>query len=168
MKQSIIVLLLILLFTSAFSSESNYSAKNIENKFRQLLPKEIVYTEVPRGLIISVEENILFEDCQTEIKPSSLVMLNNIAKVLKELPNYCVIENHIEQTCGNELENWELSMIRSANIVDYLIKNNKLPHEQLFDVGYGEYMPFDENINTDKKGFNNRVDFVIINYEAKR
>ena len=169
MKASeILILVTILLITSGYSATPDISAEQIEKSFRKLLPKEATYTKVPRGLIISIDENILFNECSPYIKESSLKILDNIATILKSLTNYCVIENHIEQSCKNEIENWELSMIRSANIADYLLKYNQIPHEQLFDIGYGEYMPFNENLNNETIELGNRVDFVILNYEAKR
>ena len=85
------------------------------------------------------------------------------------MPNFCVIEDHLQKNiCNNGLENWELSMMRSANIVDYLLKCGKVPQEQLFDIGYGEFMPFKDNVNPDINGLNNRLDFIIIDYSAKR
>ena len=59
-------------------------------------------------------------------------------------------------------------MIRAANIAEYLVKYKDIPTEKIFDIGFGETMPFNDNVAPDKKGFNNRIDFVIIDYEAKR
>lgn len=165
MKLSVILLLVSILFlTSGYSTTSDIRIDEIEQKFKKLLPNETVFTKVPRGLIISFDENLLFDGCNPNVNESSLKILDDIATVLKELPNYCVIENHITHNCGKNIKNWELSMIRSANITDYLLKHNKISPEQLFDIGFGEYMPFKE---IEYIG-NNRVDFVIINYEAKR
>ena len=44
----------------------------------------------------------------------------------------------------------------------------KVPFEKVFPMGFGELMPFKDNVSNNKKGFDNRVDFVIIEYEAKR
>ena len=142
---------------------------DIQKSFTNNLPKGVVYTQVPRGLIISVDEKIFFEDCDDKINSESLHILDKIAWLLKKLPNYCVIEDHLQkEVCNDGLENWELSMMRASNIVEYLVKHQKVPQEQLFDIGYGEYMPFKDNVNPEINGLNNRVDFVIIDYTAKR
>ena len=141
---------------------------DIENLFKKELADDVIYSSVPRGLIISIDENTLFDGCDTEIKPESLHILNRISEILKKIKNYCVIENHTQDICTNELEEWEISMIRAGNIVDYMIKNNSVRPEQIFDIGYGENMPLNEGINQKAKAFNNRVDFVILNYETSR
>ena len=163
-----VLLLLISIFTTGYSSESDITSNTIKKIFQKNLPEETIYTEVPRGLIISLDESILFKECETGIKKSALYILDNIAEALKGLPNYCVIENHIGTVCDETIANWELAMVRSANISEYFTKYNKIPHEQLFDIGYGEFMPIDETLNSKTKNLTNRIDFVIINYDTKR
>lgn len=165
---SVVLLLLLLVLTTGFSDKSDITSNAIKKRFQKKLPKEAVYTEVPRGLIISLDENVLFTDCNAKIKKNSLFILDDIAILLKELPNYCVIENHTENICDDNIANWELAMMRSANISEYFTKFQNVSTEQLFDIGYGEYMPFDEYLNPDAKNLKNRIDFVIINYDTKR
>lgn len=166
----VIFLLLLLLLCTGFSeSPSDENLDILKETFVRNLPSGIVYTEVPRGLIISVDENVFFEDCDDKIKQESVYILDKIGILLKQLPNFCVIEDHLQKdVCNGELDNWELSMMRSANLVDYLIKCAKVPQEQLFDIGYGEFMPFKDNVNPAINSLNNRVDFVIIDYTATR
>ena len=163
-------LLFVIIFCTGYSqSPPDENLNDIEKIFIKNLPAGIVYTQVPRGLIISVDEKIFFNDCDDNLKSESLYILDRIAYILKRLPNFCVIEDHLQKdVCSNGLENWELSMMRSANIVEYLIKCQKVPQSQLFDIGYGQFMPFKDNVNPSISGLNNRVDFVIIDYQARR
>lgn len=145
------------------------NTENLETLFKKNLPDGIIYTKVPRGLIISIDENIFFNDCDSKIKESSLNILDTFASLLKTISNNCVIENHSQEvSCRENLEAWELSSVRSANIAEYLVKCNNVPPEKIFDIGFGETMPFKENVNPSGKSLNNRVDFVLIEYEAKR
>ncbi len=160
--------MLLPIITTGFSSESNITSDTIKKRFQKTLPKETVYTEVPRGLIVSLDENVLFNDCKAQIKKNSLFILDNIAIILKELPNYCVIENHTANVCEDDITNWELAMMRSANISEYFTKYRNVSTEQLFDIGYGEHMPFEKILNPNTKNLKNRIDFVIINYDTKR
>ena len=105
---------------------------------------------------------------------------------MHELSNYCVVENHTEDnnlsgTIYND--DCEISLARSTNIVQYMIKYGKVPPDRLFALGYGQYMPFRGNVKSyDKNGvatgmaasndikntMNKRIDFVILEYEARR
>lgn len=173
------ILILILIFCSGFSDplidvaiSYQPGVDKLESIFKSAMPEVcgILYTKVPRGLIISIDERCFFNDGEARIKESSLYILDTIASVLNRIPNHCVIEDHTEK---NKFENsdydnnWELSVSRSANIADYMIKYGKLSPDQLFALGYGEYMPFKDNVSA-KEGMDKRIDFVVIEYEAKR
>ncbi len=194
----IIFLIMVMIFcTGTFYDHDNFlnisyqpNTDRLESIFRSALPlKEgIVYTKVPRGLIVSIDENYFFSNGEARIKESSLCILNTIILLLHKLPNYCVVEDHTE---NNNLSSsiysndCELSVARSANIVQYMITYGKLSPLQLFSLGYGQYMPFRGNVEAYDKGYptgmavpgnfqnnnkkmNKRIDFVIIEYEARR
>ena len=165
----ILILIIILLFCSGFnftiSDKSNVN--EIEKHFQSTMPKisNIIYTKVPRGLIISVDESYFFDHNEVRIKESSLPILDSISATFKELQNLCVIENHTEDK--GVAENWELSVQRASNIAEYLVKCGNLPNQRIFPLGFGEIMPFNGNV-APKGKMNNRIDFVIIEYEVKR
>ena len=142
---------------------------DIETLFKTGMPEGVIYTPVPRGLIISVNDNLFFDDCDFRIKENSLHILDTVANLLKTISNYCVIEHHSQKNlCTDSFQGWELSSMRSSNIAEYLVKCNKVPPEKIFDIGFGETMPFKENVNSVGKSMDNRVDFVLIEYEAMR
>ena len=165
----LVILILILIFCSGFDVTISYQPEvdKLENLFKAVLPLRcgIMYTKVPRGLIVSIDENCFFNKGEVRIKESSLDILDAISCLLVKLPNYCVIENHTEEHEFNE--NWELSVSRASNLAEYMIKYRKLPVEKVFSLGFGETMPFKDNV-APKNGLNNRIDFVIIEYEARR
>lgn len=161
----------------------------LETVFRTALPLKdgIIFTKVPRGLIVSIDERYFFSDGEARIRESSLCILDRIIVLLHELSNYCVVENHTEDNnlIGSDYDNdCEISLARSTNIVQYMIKYGKVPPERLFALGYGQYMPFRGNVksydaaqgvptgmavskSTPNK-MNKRIDFVILEYEARR
>ena len=147
------------------------NVERLETIFRAFIPMKdrIVYTKVPRGLIISIDERIFFSQHETKIKESSLYILDTIIILLNKLQNYCVVESHTDEIgCSNFCENWELSTARAQNIVDYMSIYGKIPTERLSSNGFGYLMPFKDSVSSTQKGFDNRIDFVIIEYEAKR
>ncbi len=169
------ILLLITIFCSGFSDSVlniNLSyqpnANRLKTIFQNSLPDSgIIYTIVPRGLIISIDENLFFNKDEVKIKESSLYILDIISCLLNQLSNYCVIENHTEERGQDNTRNWEISIARASNIAEYMIKYRKLPTEKVFSLGFGEIMPFKDNV-APRNGINNRIDFVILEYEVKR
>lgn len=165
----LIFLILIAVFCSGFDAKISYQPEvnRIEAIFKAALQTNCgtVFTKVPRGLIISIDETCFFNHGEIRVKESSLSTLDAIAQTLATLPNYCVIENHtIEYDCN---ENWELSIARASNLAEYMIKYRNLPSEKVFALGYGEIMPFNDNV-APAMGIDNRTDFVIIEYDARR
>ncbi|CCY62308.1 chemotaxis MotB protein [Clostridium sp. CAG:967] len=182
MKNRIIIIFLIL--AAIFCSGSyDYEVRSLfisyqpnvdrlETMFKTYIPpqKGIMFTKVPRGLIISVDEKMFFNEGEARIKESSLIILDTICVVLNRLSNYCIIEDHTEDndlTNSYYRENWELSIARAGNIVQYMSAYCKIPADKLFALGYGEYMPFRDNV-APKNGMDSRIDFVILEYEAMR
>ncbi len=173
----IAVLILILILNTGFSVYNtdisiSYqpNVDRLDRIFREALPldkKDIFFTKVPRGLIVSINEKIFFNQSEIKIKESSLPVLDTIIELLEKLNNYCVIENHTEEDSFDN-KNLELSLQRAENIAEYMITYGKIPASRIFALGYGQYMPFRDNVSANKDGLNNRVDFVILEYEAKR
>lgn len=165
----IFTLIIILIFCSGFNFTISYKSNvnQIEKQFQLALNnvENIVYTKVPRGLIISIDERYFFDCNEVLIKESSLSILNNISETLKKLPNFCVVENHTE--AKSNVENWELSVQRASNIAEYLVKYGNLQSQRIFPLGFGEIMPFYKDV-PNHNNMNNRIDFVIIEYEVMR
>ncbi len=145
----------------------------LEKMFKQKIGDElgVIFTKVPRGLIMSFDERIFFESCQTCLNPNSYTILDTLAKALKTIPNDFVIENHTEDNaiaCNCDFtQNWELSIMRAENMAQYLIDCGNLDTMRMFSLGFGEIMPFADNVS-EKYAMDNRVDIVILQYEAER
>lgn len=175
-----IILLSGLLYQAAYASENgmiyistavNSSVADVKKRLEELMPENanIIYTFVPRGLIISVDESELFPQNSIYIKCSGANILNGIAQILNEIDNNCTIESHTDSSCNTGYHsNWEVSMARANSIADYLIYCRKIPTERVFPLGFGELMPFKDNVSKTTIGFDKRVDFVIFDYEYER
>lgn len=149
--------------------KSDISPENLEKIFQDKLQPDVIYTKVPRGLIISIDGENFFDGCDTKLKPSAYKTLDVISNILKDIPNNCVIEDHTTiHNCTKNFEKWEISAVRSSNIADYLMKRKEVPFDKIFYIGYGDIMPLKTNVSSGVLKLKNRVDFVIIDYEAKR
>ncbi len=155
------------------STAVNSSISSVKKRIEEVMPKDvnIIYTFVPRGLIVSVDESELFSENNIHIKCSGANILNGIAQILNEVKNDCTIESHTDghlHTNGRYKTNWEISMARANSIADYLIYCKKIPSERVFPLGFGELMPFKDNVSKITTGFDRRIDFVIFDYEYER
>lgn len=174
------LLLLVMLFCSGATDDSRIAVITInkpevdrmEKLFKAAIPLKdgVIYTKVPRGLIVSINEQYFFDRGAIKIKQSSLPILDSIISVFKTLDTYCIIEDHSDPDGVSDSRyksNWELTIARSTNIVQYFIRYGCVDPDKIFGFGFGEFMPFKDNVS-EKAGMDNRIDFVFIDYEARR
>lgn len=152
----------------------DYTSVCIKKKFQSILTgkeNKIIYSEVPRGLILSIAEDKLFTENSSRLTLEGEELLKSIAEVLREFNNNCAIESHtdeeIHSRCSSFKEAWEISIPRANAVAAYLIKNCSIDPARLYPIGYGSIMPFKENVAL-KDFTDNRVDFVIFDYSSKR
>lgn len=154
------------------SSKYDYTLREIYTALSEVLPKDntVAYTEVPRGLILSIKEEVFFYPGGAKINASGAAVLNVIVSVLRNYDNNCVIESHTDEVLTNGgiyKEDWELSIARSTAVSNYLVKTGKINPDRIFALGYGDIMPYKENVSP--KGFSDRrIDFVIFDYDITR
>jgi len=142
------VIILMLIFAGCVHAQELHDEKLhalFEQNCHECVNKRVTYKQVPRGLVISVDEQIFFDDGSAELKEGSRQILDEIAGLVKDIPNNIVVEDHAE--------GWEISTERASSIVDYMVK--KLPRDRVSALG-------DWNTTL------GRVDFVIIQYDAVR
>lgn len=146
------------------------STSDIEKLFRNNLNLGdcILYSTVPRGLIVSINSAVFFDDGKDEIKECSKEILNKIAQIIKFIDKPCIIEgNTTKNTYTRSIyrSDWEISMVRAERIADYLIKAGNLSHDQIRAIGFGEFVPFNTSNNVE---MSQRIDFVILNYGQEK
>lgn len=140
------------------------SIDDIEQLFKQnlQLKDSVIYNQVPRGLIVSINSSVFFDEGADELKEYSKQTLDIIGKMIKSIDKPCVIEGHTKYNSlknADYTHNWEISTVRAEKIVDYLIKNSKLNPKKIRAIGFGEMIP--QNTYTIKENSNARIDFVI-------
>ncbi len=138
------------------------SSIDMLNLFKQnlALDNEISYNIVPRGLVVSINSEIFFEDGEDELKESSKQTLNQLGQIIKYIDKPCEIEGHTTNLNSETTSNWEISMMRAEKIVNYLIENTPLNPKNIRAIGFGDIVPHNYKSDLDK-----RIDFVIITYD---
>lgn len=124
---------------------------------------EVIYTD--EGIVISLDETVLFKSGSADINPDGFVVLDNIAAtILNAISNLICIEGHTDSDpIQNDKfpSNWELSTARSVNVLKYLAEKGKVSSKRLSAVGYGESKPLVSNNSDENKSKNRRVEIII-------
>jgi chemotaxis protein MotB len=137
---------------------------DLVNKYN--LGTSVKLVETDRGVVLRILDDILFKSGNSDLQDYSKIILTNVAKVLKQIPNDVRIEGHTDNIPINTLafpSNWHLSVSRATNAAYYLMMNDGLPQDRVTIVGYSEYKPVDTNNTPEGRANNRRVDIEILN-----
>ncbi len=129
------------------------------------LGNQIVIYEQERGLVISFKDALLFDSGSAELTPRAKIIIEQVGKPLVSIPNYIRVEGHTDDLPINTAKypsNWELSIMRAANVVHILSEQAKIPASRLAVIGYGENRPLVANEDAASRAMNRRVDIVIL------
>ncbi len=150
-------------------SEYNYNSNvEIEKLFRENLNDfgNIIYTIIPMGVVVSIDGYAFYGEGKDTLTPNACCLLDIIARLIKTIDKPCIVESNTTSTAfetSTYLTNWELSLVRANNIVSYLISKEISP-DKIRANGFGEMFPF---ISNPQNNMQERIDFVIFNYEKR-
>lgn len=150
-----------------FATKTVENVTNVEKMLRDNLSKykSVKIARGEKGLIIRVDNKVLFDEGYADIKPEAKNTLNEIVTVLTKINNPVIIEGHTDSIpIGNAKypSNWELSTARATNIITYMVKTGGISPKRLCAVGYGEYMPIADNTSINGRKLNRRVDIIVL------
>ncbi len=134
------------------------------DKMRRDLESILSITEDTRGVVITLEESILFDPGEAEIKPGTYSILRLIATVISAVSNEVLIMGHTDnQPTRNKhyRSNWELSLYRALNVHRYFVQEMSIPPERLGVGGYGDLRPKYPNITPENREKNRRVEIIL-------
>ncbi|WP_419725102.1 flagellar motor protein MotB [Terrisporobacter petrolearius] len=123
-----------------------------------------------RGVVLQLDETILFDPGKADLMKKSQNVLNMVTKIVKDLPNDVLIEGNTDDIpmFNKEFQsNWELSTARAVSVVKYFVSVKKLDPTKFSVKGYGEYKPLVENNSTKNRTINRRVDILIVKEQQK-
>ncbi len=114
---------------------------------------------------IMLANPVLFGLGESELKPFAIPILQQIAELLKNIPNAVLVEGHTDDrpvTGGKFRSNWELSAARAFGVIRYFIEEENIKPERLSAVGYGEHRPLYPNDTEDNRAKNRRIEINIV------
>jgi chemotaxis protein MotB len=124
----------------------------------------IVANRTERGVVLVLQEQVLFESGEASLIERSYPFLDKVGTVLSSMPNLVKVEGHTDNRPIKTYRypsNWELSAARSSTVIRYLTENHNLENRRFIAVGYGETRPVVPNsgpVNWEK---NRRVEIII-------
>lgn len=154
--------------TFSSSNVTKYQVNsNIEKALKDALSntKSVKVLRNDKGLVIRVNNRMLFDEGSASIKPEAEKTMTEIVKVLTKIDNPVIIEGHTDSTPIKNTKypsNWELSTARATNIISYIMRHGGISPKRLSAVGYGEYMPIADNTSISGRMLNRRVDIIVL------
>ena len=123
-------------------------------------------SEDQRGVVLSIESEVLFDSGQVSIRPGMFPLLDTIAKMLKRISNDVLIMGHTDNVPlqgGVHRSNWELSLYRALNVHRYMVKEGGVPSDRMFAGGYGDVRAKYSNETAEGRRKNRRVEIILKN-----
>jgi len=117
--------------------------------------------EEQRGVVITLDGQVLFVTAKAELLPIARDRLNEVAKSLKELDDdkLVSIEGFTDSRGADDM-NLKLSQDRANAVKDYLVSQGVKP-EKVRAMGRGEANPVASNDTPEGRANNRRVEIVI-------
>jgi len=128
------------------------------------LDHKLLMTDDERGLILSFDENLLFDPGETTIKKELWPVLDMIADAISECDNEILVMGHADSSPlanGRYNTNWELSAYRGLSVLDYFLQQKKLSSARFSVGGYGASRPLYPNDTLEHKAANRRVEIIF-------
>jgi len=117
--------------------------------------------EEQRGVVITLDGQVLFVTGKAELLPIARDRLNQVAKSLKELDDDKLVSiEGFTDSRGADDTNLKLSQDRANAVKDYLVSQGVKP-EKLRALGRGEASPVASNDTPEGRANNRRVEIVI-------
>ncbi|MDZ5712500.1 flagellar motor protein MotS [Jeotgalibacillus haloalkalitolerans] len=130
------------------------------------LTEQVTASETDRGVVITLQEQVLFDSGRAELLPEAEPVLQKVGDLLEDIPNFVRIEGHTDnrpiQTAVYP-SNWELSGARASSVVRYMQERYQISSERFAAVGYGDTRPVAANDGPEGWAMNRRVEVVILN-----
>lgn len=128
------------------------------------LQNSVTVKDDGRGILLELDNSILFDSGSSDLKIDSKVALNKVYDMIKAMKNKIAIEGHTDNIpvkSSKHESNWDLSSSRAVSVVKYFVEEKGMDPKLFSATGCGEYQPLVSN-NTEKgRAENRRVNILI-------
>lgn len=157
------------------SSESKSDYDQLSDKLNKVIEKNgltkiVKVREEDRGIVLQLDETILFDSGKADLKEKSKEVLNTITGIIKDTKNDILVEGHTDNVPMHNAQfksNWDLSTERAVSVVRYFIDNEGISPMRFAVKGYGEFKPLVDNSTPENRAINRRVDILVVEQRQK-
>ena len=117
-----------------------------------------------RGIVLSIQEYLIFDPGESKIKKEVLPILEAISRAIDSSSNDILIMGHTDDIpIKNERydSNWELSADRGLSVLDYFVRERNLPPSRFTVGGSGPSRPLFPNSTPKNRALNRRVEIIF-------
>ena len=151
-------------------STSNTAYEDLVLKVNTLLKENglediVRVREEDTGVVLQLNESILFDPAKANLKEESYEILSVISDIIPQIDNNIMVQGHTDNVPINTEKydsNWELSTARATQVLRYFVESKGFDPERFSATGYGEYKPLVDNDTSENKATNRRVDILIV------
>jgi len=112
-----------------------------------------------RGMVITLESEVLFKTAKYELKPGALAKLDIVAEALKGKDQPIVVFGYTDNVGAHDM-NMTLSQNRAQSVRDYLVSKG-IPQDLITAQGKGMDDAIADNTSIDGRAQNRRVEIVV-------
>jgi chemotaxis protein MotB len=132
------------------------------------LSKQISVEKSERGVLLTFQDNLLFDNGKAILKPEVKSILSSLGVILKNHDKKIRIEGHTDNVPIKNAafpSNWELSTARAISVVNYytqeLPDDKKILPNKFEVAGLAEFNPVAPNDSEENKQKNRRIEIIV-------
>jgi outer membrane protein OmpA-like peptidoglycan-associated protein len=131
---------------------------------RDTLSKIAQVKDEDRGMVITLQGEVLFKTNESQLKPAAMAKLEQIAETLRGAERKIQVLGHTDNQGGASSHNQQLSEKRAGAVRDFLVSKG-IPSDLIRAEGKGPSAPIADNGSVEGRAQNRRVEIVV---EPKR
>jgi outer membrane protein OmpA-like peptidoglycan-associated protein len=146
----------------ATTAAQQQKLRDLETKLkdaRDTIAKIASVKDDDRGMVITLQGEVLFKTAKWDLKPAAMAKLDQVAEALKGKEQPIVVYGYTD-TVGARDNNMALSQMRAQAVRDYLVGKG-LPPDLVTAQGKGPDEPVADNASLEGRAQNRRVEIVV-------
>jgi chemotaxis protein MotB len=147
--------------------------EDLVDEFRQVkryiqtkkLSQAIKVVKDPRGIILRINDLVLFDTGSDKLKPEADEVLEVVGKLIGMSTGELSIQGHTDSRpihTPRFPSNWELSAARATAVLRYLVAKHELKQDRVQIAGYADSRAVGPNDTEEGRAKNRRVEFMFI------
>jgi outer membrane protein OmpA-like peptidoglycan-associated protein len=148
--------------TAAQAAAQKAQLADLESRLkdaRDTIAKIAAVKDDSRGMVITLQGEVLFTTGKSDLKPAAMAKLDQIADALRGKEQPMVVFGYTDNV-GTYDNNMQLSQKRAQAVRDYLVTKG-IPNDLITAQGKGPDNPVAENTSIDGRAQNRRVEIVV-------